>query len=121
MEKVELPLDVYNAFEGVKNSWGKLVNQDEINLLLLQIIHLASETVGDSVVLKKFALEHPTKYVCAIANGYRLNGESKLIIQVDQMINTWMNTEYKGDEKQDRFNFAQELTGFIKEELLNQK
>ncbi|MDR4318419.1 Uncharacterised protein [Niallia circulans] len=121
MEKVELPLDVYNAFEGVKNSWGKLVNKDEINLLLLQIIHLASETVGDSVVLKKFALEHPTKYVCAIANGYKLDGETKLVKQVDQLINTWLDTEYKGDEKQDRFNFAQELTQFIKGRILLQK
>ncbi|WP_312093740.1 hypothetical protein [Niallia sp.] len=120
MEKVELPLEVYNAFEGIKRSWGSLVSEEEINLLLIQIINLASENIGDSITLKKFALEHPTKYIQAIANGYKLNNETRTVMQVDQMINRWLNAEFDGDEKDDRYRFAEQLTSFIKEQLVTQ-
>ena len=120
MEKVELPLEVYKAFEGIKRTWGKLVVEEEINLLLLQIIHISSENTGDSITLRNFALKHPTKYIQALANGYKLEAESKLVLDVSHRLNEWMSRSYQGSEEQDRLNFAEEITEFIKGELVTQ-
>jgi len=119
VEKVELPLDVYNAFEGIKRSWGSIVSKDEMNLLLLNIVHIAQ--VGDALTLKKYALNNATKYIQAVANGYKLNAETKLVMQVDHMLNAWLEKEYGEDEEQDRLEFAKEITGFIKGQTLLQK
>lgn len=38
--------------------------------------------------------------------------------QVSEMLNAWLNKEYKGDEKTDRDNFSIKLTKFIQEKLV---
>ncbi|KLV25705.1 hypothetical protein ABW02_15145 [Niallia circulans] len=121
MEKVELPLDVYNAFENLNRVWNKLGTKEEINLMFMQILFIATDGIPDSMILKKYAIKNPTKYLQSLVNGYTLENYSKVVVQVSHKLDDWMNRTYQGSKEQDRFNFAQELTGFIKEELLNQK
>jgi hypothetical protein len=117
VEKVELPLDVYNAFENLKRTWGRLLKKEEMDVIFLNITHIAQ--VGDAVVLKKYALENATKYIQAVANGYELNSTDKLICQVDMMLNIWLEEPYE-DEEKDRYNFAKDITEFIKSQLVTQ-
>lgn len=37
--------------------------------------------------------------------------------KVSDMLNDWLNNEYEGDEKDDRYNFALELTRFIQKKV----
>ncbi|MED3792096.1 hypothetical protein P4571_06565 [Niallia alba] len=120
MEKVELPLDVYNAFENLNRVWRKLGTKEEIDLMFMQILFIATDGIPDSMTLKKYAIKNPTKYLQSLVNGYTLENYSKVVLEVSQRLNEWMNTTYQGTEEQDRFEFAKEITSFIKEKLVTQ-
>ena len=118
-EKVALPVDVYNAFENLRFAWGKLIPPEDFNSILLNINNIG-RVVGDAEVLKKFAQEHPTKYIKAVANGYEVLEENDLVVQVYELLEKWLDKSYECDESEDRMEFAKELTGYIKEQLATQ-
>ena len=115
--KVPLPLEVYKAFENLRFTWGRRIPEDEFNKLLLNINSIG-RVVGDAEVLKKFAQEHPTKYIKALANGYEVVEEIDLVIEVHDRLEKWMDRPFDGDAREDRYEFAKEITGFIKEQLV---
>lgn len=115
-KKITIPLEVYNAFENLRFAWGKIIPEEDFNQILLNINNIG-RVVGDAEVLKKFAQENPTKYIKAIANGYKVVEESDLVIQVHDRLEKWMDRPFDGDAREDRYEFAKEITGFIKEQL----
>ncbi|MDK8641313.1 hypothetical protein [Niallia taxi] len=115
-KKVTLPLDVYNAFENLRFAWGKIIPPEDFNSILLNINNIG-RVVGDAEVLKKYAQENPTKYIRAIANGYKVVEESDLVIQVHERLERWMDKPYEGEESEDLMEFAKEITGFIRKLL----
>jgi len=114
--KVALPLEVYKAFENLRFTWGKLVPEEEMNNILLNINSIG-RVAGDTEVLKKFAQEQPTKYMKAIVNGYKVEDESELVLKVHDLLNKWLDTPYKGEKTKDSMQFAKDLTAYFKEHL----
>jgi hypothetical protein len=114
--KVPLPKEVFEAFERLKRTWGQIATQDEMNQILMNAVFIAQ--FGDLLVLKQYALKHPTNYMKAIVNGYTLENTDQLTEEVTQMINQWIDTPYDGDEKKDIRLFAEKLTDYYKQKLL---
>ncbi|GIN38485.1 MULTISPECIES: hypothetical protein [Heyndrickxia] len=112
--KVELPQEVFEAFERVKACWGRFLTKDQLNSLLLNIN--VTGTSGDSLILKEFAAIKPTEYVKALANGYKPQ-YSTLTDEVSDIIQDWLSREYIEDEATDVRLFAEKLTNFYSQKL----
>ena len=115
-KKITIPLEVFNAFENLRFAWGKIIPEEDFNQILLNINNIG-RVVGDAEVLKKFAQEHPTKYIKALANGYKVVEEDDLVMEVHNRLEKWMDMPLDGDAREDRFEFAKEITVFIKDQL----
>ena len=111
---VELPREVYEAFEAVKKSWSKHLTADDFISLMLNINLYG--TTGNALVLKKFAAANPIEYVRALANGYKTQ-HSTITDEVSDIIQDWLSREYIEDEATDVRLFAEKLTNFYKQKL----
>lgn len=100
---VELPLDVYNAFQTLKSQWRKLLKEDELSLIFLNVVHIAR--TGDLLILKQFALSHPKEYINALANGYTISEKDRKIDAIRRWYQGALNRE---QDKVDPDGFAKE-------------
>jgi hypothetical protein len=73
MQKVELPIEICQAFDRIKRSWRNLLKEEEMNLMFLNVNQIAQ--MGDLLILKKYAQNNPTQYIKALANGYTISEE----------------------------------------------
>lgn len=114
--KVKIPHEVAAALERLKHGWSRTTDQDTINLLLLNAVHLAR--VGDLLVLKDFALKNPTTYIQALANGYEV---ITIEDQVTEMIDKWLDSPYEAiNERVDVEAFSVRLVDFVKANIQKQ-
>jgi len=111
-EKVEVPYEVYRAFENLKRSWRNLLPEKEAALLFLNVGFVAQ--TGDMLILKEYSQKEPINYIKALANGCVPSNKEKLIKrQLTVMIQNWLDKPYVLDEKMDVENFAQEIINFF--------
>lgn len=111
---VEVPQEVFEAFERVKANWGKFLDKNDLCGLLLNI-HVTG-TSGDSLILKEFASSNPYEYVKALANGCKPT-KTSVTDEVYDILQSWLSTEYVEDEATDIRNFAEKLTNFYSQKL----
>lgn len=113
-KKVELPKEVFEAFERLKETWSVCLSEEEMNLMFLKIT--CTRVTRDALILKNFASENPTAYIKALANGYTVRADDTEK-EVAGMIKKWLNTPYpdEGTDK-DIMRFAQDLTNYIQKQ-----
>ncbi|MCM3456570.1 hypothetical protein M3685_21965 [Heyndrickxia oleronia] len=114
-KKVELPKDVFDAFERFKRTGRKYQTEDELNIVLMNVVFIGH--YGDLAILKQFAMKNPTAYIHAIANGYTLKNPD-INEEVFELLDNWLSKSYVVDEKTDIRMFAEKLTNFYKQKLL---
>jgi len=113
-EKVEVPYEVYRAFENLKRSWRNLLPEKEAALLFLNVGFVAQ--TGDMLILKEYSQKEPINYIRALANGCVPSRKEQLIKeQLTEMIQHWLDKPYVGDEKRDVEHFASQITQFFKQ------
>lgn len=118
-EKVVLPKEVYEALENCKRSWRRITDEDGINLMFVTVIGVASGESHDLATIKRFALDEPTKYIQALANGYAVE-KDELAKEVEQKITSWLNKPYLQEPIIEVPEFAEQLTSFMRYKLENQ-
>ncbi|UUG68577.1 hypothetical protein YPHTV1_00015 [Halomonas phage YPHTV-1] len=109
MNPVKVPKEVAEAFDHFKKEW-QTMSRDSINLMFMTIP--AVTVHGQALVLKKYAHDQPTNYLKALVNDYipEFNPEE----EIEQMITTWLNKPYVGDEQRDVKEFAKMVVSYFK-------
>jgi hypothetical protein len=116
LQKVELPIDVYQAFERLKRNWRNLLKEEDLDLIFLNVNQIAH--TGDLVILKKYAQTNPTKYIKALANGYVAQTNPLLVKEVNQMLDEWLSTPpFLDDVKNDRYEFSKKLVEYVEAKI----
>lgn len=113
-KKVELPKEVFEAFERLEINWSRYLTKHEMNLMFLIIV--GTHAAGDALTLKKFALNNPTAYINALANGYTVRSDD-MEKEVADRIKKWVYTPYRDpDVDKDIMIFARELINYFQKQ-----
>ncbi|WP_018664594.1 hypothetical protein [Heyndrickxia acidiproducens] len=120
IQKLEIvPREIKAALDGVfKNAKDAGWGVKGTYTMLLDIKTWGRGSRQDLGVLRQWAADNPQKYVRALANGYTCEEEERIVLEVFEMLNIWLNNPYEeDDEPEDIRLFARKLTNYFTEKL----
>jgi hypothetical protein len=94
--KVEVPMEVYTAFENLKRAWRNLLPPEDLDFILLNIQEVGQ--YGDGLILKRYARDNPKKYVKALANGYIPEAGVRVAADVKKFLSQWLEDHGATDD-----------------------
>jgi hypothetical protein len=110
-QKIAVPMEVYQAFKRLKQSWSTLMPEEDHNYLFLNVQLLGD--FGDALTLKRFSRDNPTQYAAALAHGWKPQEDVQLAANVKRFLKQWLEDYGASEDPEVLQEFANKVTLYM--------